>query len=48
METLFDMEDRIIELESKIAFLENYIQELNKVVIQQEKRITNLSVETEN
>ena len=40
-------EERLIELESKIAFLENYINGLNEVVIKQEKIIKKLSAETE-
>lgn len=41
-------EERIIELETKIAFLENYIYELNEVVIAQEKRIKDIESETDN
>ena len=42
-----ELEERIVELESKIAFLENYIHELNDVVISQERRINTLADETE-
>lgn len=40
-------EERLVELESKIAYLENYINELNKVVIEQDKMIKKLSSEYE-
>jgi len=42
-----DQEERLIELESKIAYLENYINELNEVVINQEKSIKKLATEIE-
>jgi SlyX protein len=38
-------EDRFIELETKIAYLENYINELNGVVIEQDSAIKKLSTE---
>ncbi len=38
-------EERLIELETKLAFLENYINELNTVVIEQDKIIKKLSAE---
>lgn len=41
------MEERIIGLESKIAYLENFMNELNSVVIEQEKTIKKLSMEYE-
>ena len=42
-----NQEERIIELETKLAFLENYINELNVVVIEQEKSIKKLAAQTE-
>ncbi len=36
------MEDRIISLETKLAFAEDSIQELNKTVLSQEKDIQKL------
>lgn len=39
--------EKLIELESKIAYLENYINEINAVVIEQDKSIRKLSVEYE-
>jgi len=41
------MEERIIVLETKIAYLENYINQLNEVVIEQEKNLKQLSAEYE-
>jgi len=41
-------EERLIELETKIAYLENYINELNKVVIGQDKSIKKLSADYDN
>lgn len=38
-------EERLIELETKLAFLENYINELNAVVIEQDKSLKRLSAE---
>ena len=35
-------EERLIELESKIAFLEDATQELNKTVYQQQKKLDRL------
>ncbi|HOW83366.1 MAG TPA: SlyX family protein [Spirochaetota bacterium] len=40
-------EDRIITLETKIAYLENYIDELNRAILDQEKTIKRLILETE-
>lgn len=40
-------EERLVELETKIAFLENYINEINTVVIEQDKLIKKLTSETE-
>lgn len=40
-------EERLIAVESKIAYLENYVNELNEVVIEQEKLIRKLAVESE-
>ena len=37
-------EERIIELETKISYQEDLIQELNKHVIEQQNRIDSLSV----
>ncbi|HNX23775.1 MAG TPA: SlyX family protein [Spirochaetota bacterium] len=42
-----DQEERIIALESKIAYLENYINELNEVVIEQEKSIKKIALEAD-
>jgi uncharacterized coiled-coil protein SlyX len=39
------MEERIIELETKIAYLENIFNELNEVVIEQDKSIKKISSE---
>ncbi len=38
-------QERLIELETKIAYLENYINELNEVVIEQDKSIKKISSE---
>ncbi len=40
-------EERFVDLETKIAYLENFINELNGVVIEQEKTIKKLSMEYE-
>ncbi len=40
-------ESSLIELESKIAYLENFINEINAVVIEQDKSIKRLSMEYE-
>lgn len=48
METTINHEERLIDLESKIAYLENYVNELNAVVIEQEKSMARLASETEN
>ena len=40
-------EDRIITLETKIAYLENYVDELNRAILDQEKAIKRLFSETE-
>ena len=42
-----NQDERLITLETKIAYLENYINELNTVVIEQEKSIKKLSSEYE-
>ncbi len=42
-----NQEERIITLETKIAYLENYINELNEVIIEQEKSIKKIAVETD-
>jgi SlyX protein len=39
-------EDRMISLETKISYLENFVAELNKVIIEQEKIIKMLTAET--
>ena len=39
------MEDRIIELETKISYQEHLIQELNDVITHQQKQIDALEVE---
>ena len=36
------MEDRIIEIEKKIAFQEHTIEQLSQVLIEQQKKIENL------
>lgn len=38
-----ELEERIISLETKITHLENYIGELNLVILDQEKTIRKLS-----
>jgi uncharacterized coiled-coil protein SlyX len=38
-------QDRFVELETKIAYLENFINELNRVVIEQDKSIKKISAE---
>lgn len=35
-------EDRLIEIETKIAFQEDLVQELNKIVYEQQKKIDRL------
>ncbi len=40
-------DERFIDLESKIAYLENFISELNSVVIEQEQSIKHLMEEVE-
>lgn len=40
-------EERIISLETKIAYLEHFIQELNQVVLDQDKKIKTLLAETD-
>jgi len=42
-----DQEERLIALETKIAYLENYINEINMVVIEQEKTIKKLEFDSE-
>lgn len=42
-----DQEDRITALERKVAYLENYINELNEVIIDQEKRIKRVALEAD-
>ncbi|MCA9406450.1 MAG: SlyX family protein [Candidatus Omnitrophica bacterium] len=39
------MEERIIELEKKVSFQDNTIEELNQVVIEQQKKIDQLQRE---
>ena len=39
--------DRIIELETKISHLENFIEDLNEAFLAQEKTIKKLSIELE-
>lgn len=38
------IEDRLVEMEVKISFQEDTVQELNKVVCQQQQRIDQLEV----
>lgn len=40
-------EERLITIETKIAYLENYVSELNQVIIDQEEAIKKLNIETE-
>lgn len=42
-----DQEDRITALERKVAYLENYINELNEVIIDQEKSIKKVALEAD-
>ncbi|HQO40935.1 MAG TPA: SlyX family protein [Spirochaetota bacterium] len=42
-----ETEERIVSLETKMAYLEHYVQELNQVVLDQEKTIRLLLHETE-
>jgi uncharacterized coiled-coil protein SlyX len=42
-----EFEERMISLETKISFLENFVTELNKVIIDQERTIKMLTAETE-
>jgi len=42
------MKDPLIELEKKIAFQENLLEELNSVIIAQEKRLSELELKYEN
>ncbi len=42
-----DQEERLIAVETKIAYLENYINEINMVVIEQEKTIKKLEFDSE-
>ncbi|MFT5169649.1 MAG: putative coiled-coil protein SlyX, partial [Candidatus Omnitrophota bacterium] len=39
------MDERLIELEKRQAFQDNMIEELNEVIIQQEKRISALEAQ---
>ncbi|HOP63369.1 MAG TPA: SlyX family protein [Spirochaetota bacterium] len=38
-------EERFVYLETKIAYLENFINELNEVIIEQDKTIKKISAE---
>jgi len=40
-------EERFISLETKISYLENYVEELNLVILEQERAIKKLVSETE-
>jgi len=42
-----ELEERMISLETKIAYLESFIADLNQVVIDQEKSLKILISETE-
>jgi len=42
-----DLEEKLIALETKIAYFENYINELNEVVITQGKSIKKLELEAD-
>jgi len=41
------MDDRLIELESRIAFQDHTLQELNEVIVRQQREIDNLRRELE-
>ena len=41
------MENRLIELETRLAFQDNSLQELNAVVVRQQREIDNLTRELE-
>lgn len=45
--TVMETNGRIISLETKIAYLEHYVQELNQVVLDQDKTIKRLLSETD-
>ncbi len=40
-------EERLIALETKIAYLENYVTDLNQVIIDQENTIKMLIIQTD-
>ena len=40
-------EERLITIETKLAYLENYINELNQVIIEQDETIKKLTLEAE-
>jgi len=42
-----ELEEKMISLETKIAYLENFVADLNQVIIDQEKCIRQLMLETE-
>jgi len=42
-----EAEEKIISLETKISYLENFVADLNLAVIEQEKMIKRLAQETE-
>jgi len=42
-----DIEERLISLETKISYLESDLQELNQIIIAQDKTIGKLTVEAE-
>ena len=42
-----ELEERMISLETKIAYLESYVADLNQVIIDQERSIKIIIAETE-
>lgn len=42
-----EIDEKVISLETKIAYLENYVSELNQVVIDQDKMIKTITAEIE-
>lgn len=42
-----ELEEKMVLFETKLAYLENYVSDLNQVVLDQEKLIKKLLAETE-